>query len=328
MWLNFERRLHDLEQQLRQTKLRSPKASNTKKYNFQLSWTVGENAPYEIYRECNAIINGTVVYFQVHSDEVHNYDITSNRWSQLPDCYYQGSALAIVNNSLTALGGEDTYTRRCCYVYTLENARRWKKTLPSMGVKRTHSLALSTGTALIVAGGWNETSVEVMNTETQKWSNAAPLPEPLYNASATICGDRIYILGGNGATFDGLTSVFTCSLSTLLQSCSMDFPDGVIVWSKITDLPVTNSTCVSLNGRLLAIGGIETGENNPACTTAVYMYNSIANSWEIVSHMQEARSHCYATVLPNNQLMVVGGQSNPKGTKTNTVEFATTSINH
>ena len=264
----------------------------------------------------------------MHSDEVHNYDITSNRWSQLPDCYYQGSALAIVNNSLTALGGEDTYTRRCCYVYTLENARRWKKTLPSMGVKRTHSLALSTGTALIVAGGWNETSVEVMNTETQKWSNAAPLPEPLYNASATICGDRIYILGGNGATFDGLTSVFTCSLSTLLQSCSMDFPDGVTVWSKITDLPVTNSTCVSLNGRLLAIGGIETGENNPACTTAVYMYNSIANSWEIVSHMQEARSHCYATVLPDNQLMVVGGQSNPKGTKTNTVEFATTSINH
>ena len=79
----------------------------------------------------------------------------------------------------------------------------------------------------------------------------------------------------------------------------MDFPDGAIVWSKTAELPVTNSTCVALDGRLLAIGGIEMGEK-PACTT----------------------------VLPDNQLMVVGGKCDLKGTKTNTVEFATTSINH
>ena len=326
--VDLERRIYELEQQLRQTKLRSPKAGSNKRSNFQLCWSIGENAPRKMYRECNAITDGTAVYFRVHSDEMLAYNIASCRWSQLPNCRYQGSALAVMHNSLTAIGGEDVYVIGYRSVFTLENGRQWKELLPPMGVGHTHSIALCTGTALIVAGGWNETSVEVMNTETQKWSNAASLPEPLYNASATICGDCIYMLGGNGATFDGLTSVFMCSLSTLLQSCSMDFPDGVIVWSKIADLPVTNSTCVSLNGRLLSIGGIETGENNPVCTTAVYMYNLLANSWEIVSHMQEARSHCYATVLPDNQLMVVGGQCDPKGTKTNTVEFATTNINH
>ena len=327
--IDLERRIYELEQQLRQTKLRSPKAAGSnKKSNFQLCWSIGENAPRKMYRECNAITDGTAVYFRVHSDEMLAYNIASSRWSQIPNCRYQGSALAVVHNSLTAIGGEDVYVIGYRSVFTLENGRQWKELLPPMGVGHTHSIALCTGTALIVAGGWNATSVEVMNTQTQKWSNAAPLPEPLYNASATICGDCIYMLGGNGATYDGLTSVFMCSLSTLLQSCSMDFPDGVIVWSKIADLPVTNSTCVSLNGRLLSIGGIETGESNPACTTAVYMYNSLANSWEIVSHMQEARSHCYATVLPDNQLMVVGGQRDPKCTKTNTVEFATTNINH
>ena len=325
--VDLERRIYELEQQLRQTKLRSPKASKTKKSNFQLCWSIGENAPRKMYRECNAITDGTAVYFRVHSDEMLVYDINSCRWSPLPNCRYQGSTLAMVHESLIAIGGEDVYVIGYRNVFTLENAKQWKEVLPQMGVGHTHSIALCTGTALIIAGGWNETSVEVMNTETQVWSNARPLPEPLYNASATICGDRIYMLGGNGATFDGLTSVFTCSLSTLLQSCSMDFPDSIIVWSKIADLPVTNSTCVSLNGRLLAIGGIEIG-NNRTCTTAVYMYNSIANSWDVVSHMQEARSHCYATVLPDNQLMVVGGQCDPKGTKINTVEFAITSINH
>ena len=324
--VDLERRIYELEQQLRQTKFRSPKVSNTTKSNFQLSWSNGENAPRKMYRECNAITDGATAYFQVNSDEIHVYNTASSRWSQLPNCRYQGSALAVINNSLTAIGGEDIYVIGYCSVFTLENARQWKEILPPMEIGRTHSIAICTGTALIVAGGWNGTSVEVMNTETQTWSNAAPLPEPIYNASATICRDRIYVLGGHGATFEGVTSVFTCSLSTLLQSCSMDFPDGVTVWSKITDLPVTNSTCVSLNGRLLAIGGIEVQEK-PACTAAVYMYSSIANSWEIVSHMQEARSHCYAAVLPNNQLMVVGGQCDPKGTKTNTVEFATTSIN-
>lgn len=324
MRLDFERRLHELEQQLRQTK---PKpACHITKSNFQLCWSNGENAPRKMYRECNTITNGTTAYFQVNSDEIHVYSTASSRWSQLPNCRYQGSALAVINNSLTAIGGEDVYVTGYCSVFTLEDARQWKETLPPMGVGRTHSIALCTGTALIVAGGWNETSVEVMNTETQKWSNAAPLPEPIYNASATICGDRIYILGGYGATFEGVTSVFTCSLTTLVQSCSMDFPDGITVWSKIADLPVTNSTCVSFNGRLLAIGGIEIRET-PACTTAVYMYSLITNSWEIVSHMQEARSHCYAAVLPNNQLTVVGGQCDLKGTKTNTVEFATASIN-
>ena len=319
--LDLQRRVYELEQQLRQTK---PKQGIVIKSNFRLTWSYGENGMRKMYRECNAITDGMALYFRVNADEVLSYHITSFRWSQLPNCRLQGSSLAVVNDSLTAVGGEDIYVNGYRSVFTLENGRQWKEILPPIGVGRSHSLALCTGTALIVAGGWNETSVEVLNTETNKWSNAAPLPEPIYNASATICGDRVYIIGGYGATFEGVTSVITCSLSTLLQSCSMDFPDDVAVWNRIADLPVTNSTCVSLNGRLLAVGGVE----NSTCTSAVYMYNSIANSWEVISHMQKARSHCYAAVLPDNQLMVVGGQCDPKGNKTSTVEFASTTINH
>ena len=138
-----------------------------------------------------------------------------------------------------------------------------------------------------------------------------------------ICGDRIYILGGYGATYKGVSSVLTCFLSTLLQSCMADFPKGIAVWTKIADLPVTHSTCVSLDGQLLAIGGVEITDK-PACTTAVYMYISISNTWEIISHMHVARCHCYAAVLPDNRLMVVGGKSDPLSFgDINAVEFAT-----
>ena len=321
----IERRFRELEQLLSQSRILHRKPSTAKKSTFQLSWSDGESAPRKMYREHNVIMDGSSVYFQVNSDEVHTYNIINHRWSQLPSCRYQGSSLAVVNNMLTAIGGEDVYVTGYRSLFSLENLKQWKEILPPMEVARTHSIAICTGTALIIAGGWNETSVEVMNTGTQKWSSAAHLPEPLYNASATISGDRIYILGGYGAAYEGVTSVFTCSLSTLLQSCNTDFPDGVSVWSKVADLPVTNSTCVSINGRLLAIGGIESGDR-PTCTTAVYMYSSTADTWEVISHMQVARSHCYVAILPDNQVMVVGGRCDPKGSKTNAVEFATTSI--
>ena len=90
--------------------------------------------------------------------------------------------------------------------------------------KRCFVTAECTGTALIVAGGHGEnfkelTTVEVLNIENRQWSTAADLPEPLQYHSATVCGDQLYMLGG--AHHYLLTkSVYTCSVSALLQTCT------------------------------------------------------------------------------------------------------------
>ena len=56
--------------------------------------------------------------------------------------------------------------------------------------------------------------------------------------------------------------------------------------------------------RLLSIGGkMDSG----VPTTAVYMYNPTTNSWEIFSHMIAGRYRCFTAVLPDNQLVIVGG---------------------
>ena len=39
-------------------------------------------------------------------------------------------------------------------------------------------------------------TVEVMDTETLQWSTASRLPHTLNEASATLCGDQVYMLGG------------------------------------------------------------------------------------------------------------------------------------
>ena len=116
----------------------------------------------------------------------------------------------------------------------------------------------------------------------------------------------------------------------LLQSCVSIQPllptstrtYNARVWSKIADLPVIHSTCESFHGRLLAVGGSKTVSGKYEYSTAVHIYNSITDSWEIISHMITGRSECFTAVLPDNQLMVVGGTTASGITDEDTVEFA------
>ena len=94
-------------------------------------------------------------------------------------------------------------------------------------------------------------------------------------------------------------------------------PSGPKVWHQLADTPVTLSTCASLHGQLLAVGGEESDDKE---TTAIHMYNITTNSWEVISHMTTPQRQCLVAVLPQNELMVVGGYTS--GGKTDSVEIA------
>ena len=76
------------------------------------------------------------------------------------------------------------------------------------------------------------------------------------------------------------------------------------VWGKVSDLPVSRSTCITLHGQLLAVGG---DDSKYTPTTDIRVYHTLSNSWQIIDEIRIARYHCFADVLSNNQLMVVGG---------------------
>ena len=156
----------------------------------------------------------------------------------------------------------------------------------------------------------NVNTVEVMDTKTLVWSTVASLPHPYKLESATICGDRLYMLGGvdnKGKT----KSVLTCSLTELLQSSS--------VWHRVADAPAYHSTCAAVNGQLLAVGGCD---ENFKATAAIHKYNPTTNSWYHISNMPTARYACLVAVLPTNEMMAVGGMVSRGTRKTDKVEIA------
>ena len=182
---------------------------------------------------------------------------------------------------------------------------------------------------LIVAGGWSpdkeKAPVEIMDIRTLQWSTVASLPHPLWQAIPTICGDRLYI-GGGFCTGGGATkSVVMCEVKDLLQSQpqSLATRPGLSssppVWKEVAPLPVVLSSLVTFQGQLLAVGG-STTRRNADSTSDVMQYDAITNSWKVVSQMKVKRNYCFAAVLPNNTLMVCGGDTQEG--RTSSVEIA------
>ena len=289
----------------------------------------------------NAIVDGDMVYLRTGTRNIYAYKSTDETWDQLPGCETEWCSLAVVNNLLTTIGGRDSGDKVTNQLFSLTGEGRsktWREMFQSMPTKRSLSVAVCTGQALIVAGGLDQglkrlRTVEVMDIDTKEWSSAADLPEPLSHASITICHNRIYIIGGCNDC--GPTkSVYTCTLTDLFLSCrsrslgerlaqslSLTSPARSNVWNKVADLPVIQSTCITLHGRLLAIGGCDS-KDTP--TSDVRIYHPTSNTWEVISKMKISRRCCFAAVLPTNELMVVGGYTTSSySSVTDSVEIAT-----
>ena len=338
---DLQRQIRELQQQLRQRggkRREEEEASGAAASggSIKLRWRDGGRAPCEMYGEV-AAVNGSVAYIlpgEFLQPTALAYDSAKNDWSELPRCPNCHFSLAVVNNFLTAIGGQTAKGEYTSSLLSLTD-KKWTEQFPPMPTKRWCTFVVCSGRSLVVAGGNGEggkclSTVEVMDTETRQWSIASNLPHPLTQATATLCGDQLYMLGGWDQNCKHSKSVFTCSLAALVQSCqsksrylgarmkTLSLASVPKVWHQLADTPVTLSTCASLHGRLLAVGGWDSDQKQ---TNAIRAYNTTTNSWEIVSHMATPRSSCLVAVFAHNELMVVGGHA--PGGRTDSVEIAT-----
>ena len=316
--------IHELQQQLQVSKVQIQEKDaticelqeenrvlkQTGKVSF--TWRTCDFTPCEMMRG-SATVHGSMAYFgPARSRQIFAYNSNTDQWSTLPECPTTNFTLTVINGLVTAVGGILSNT-----LFSLMEdggRRRWVEHFPHMPTRRPLAAVVCSGKTLVVAGGpdgFRWTTVEVMDTVTLKWSRVSSLPHGLSDASATVCGDRVYLVGGCGRDGHGTTTVLTCSLSALLQSLTGRTTNHR-VWFTLASTPVCYSTCITLNEKLLAVGGITRqyphfSKPRPAYSNAIYLYNPATNFWEITARFTRARYRCLAVVLPGNKLMVVGG---------------------
>ena len=283
---------------------------------LKLTWKTRRNAPCEMERGA-AVAHGSVGYFS--SYDMFAYDSEKDDWSELPECPQRDFGLAVINNLLTAVGGTSGLFSSVTNCLISFSGSKWVTVFPPMPTKRRNLAVISAQNYLIAAGGLGEgrvlSTVEVMNIATQEWYTAASLPEPAYHMSATVCGGCLYLLGGKYMNiyhnFLGgypTHEVFTCTLDSLLHSChppsqTPSHTNEAGVWQRIADVPTQYSTCTTLNGRVLAVGG---RDSHYTLTADVYMYNADSDSWPLVGRMSTARELCLVVGL-RDYIIAVGG---------------------
>ena len=297
---------------------------------LKLEWKDGPKATCPTYGNSVAV-SGGVAYFRdgLSDTTVQMYSSEKEQWTVLPECSKRYFSIAVVNGLLTAIGGKQA-GRATKTLVSFTHQQTWTEKFPPMTYCHNNPAIVCTSTSLIVAGGWNESGkinkVEVMDAKTLRWSTAASLPHALSVATATICGSRMYIAGGTTGTCMWTKSVFMCKVRDLLQSTTQpqtllaglrvglsrpQFPavrQASGVWRAVAELPVIQSSLVTLRGQLLAIGGSTDVSGSGGETSDVRQYDAATDSWNVISHMNTERQYFFAAVLPNDRIIVVGGE--------------------
>ena len=283
-------------------------------------WKDGKKAP-DIMWKGSTVVDGNTVYIKPGgvSYKIYSCQITSQdlQWSTLPDTEYHDCSLAVIDGILTTVGGDKypKFTNSLLSLTEREGRRQWSEIFPAMPTPRCQTVSVTTQQTLIVAGGEarreNLSIVEVMDIPTKQWTTASHLPHPFGRISGTICGDQLYLGGGCVGFGEPSKSVLTCSVTDLLSPPSLAAGLRTLslarkrgVWRHARDLPVTQSTLITLGVHLLAIGGEDDSRRD---TADVHCYDTHTDSWQVVSEMKKKHHLCLAAVLRKDCLLVVGG---------------------
>ena len=319
-----EREIGELQQRVREGRTVAPGA-------LKLKWRDGPPTPFPTYGHSVAV-SGDMVYScdSFNGTKVLMFNSGTKQWRVFPECSKEDFSIAVVNGQLTAIGGSHSDRATNTLLSPSQDKpdisqQEWLEQLPPMTYCRSNPAVATTNTSLIVAGGWKpggkKTEVEVMDTQTLHWSAVASLPLPLFHATATICGDRLYLGGGFSSGREATKSVLECEVKDLLQSQPPSLASRIglsrrpQVWREVAPLPVIQSSLVTFQGHLLAVGG-----EGADPTSEVREYDTATNSWNVISRMRVQRRRFLAVVLFNNTLMVCGGLTS-RG-RTNSAEIA------
>ena len=290
--------------------------SPTRSLKVQWSKKTVAKAPTNRMVRGAALVHNGIVYFSSYlTPIIWGYNSAQEQWFQLADCPNVFFALAMINGCLTAIGGQRSHggvepTNELLSLVVGEH-QLWVELNAPMPTKRTNATAVTTKEVLVVAGGANTKkmdTVEIMILATKQWSVAMSLPHPVESASSAYCPttEQLFLMGGDEES-GPMKSVLMCTMDKLLHSCARfnRIQDSSEVWETTAELAVSYPTCLVIQERLLALGGIESEGQQDSRT--VFDYDFSTKTWKPLTLIPSPTHKLLAAMLPSNKLMVVGG---------------------
>lgn len=214
--------------------------------------------------------------------------------------------------SVSIVAGKPLWDRQTAG-YT--NALWQRNGLIGQGPRQEHAVA-AIGTDVYVLGGtgYNElgqidttSRVEVFDTAEERWTTAAPLPQPLNHLNVVSVNGNLYSLGGLSGGLE-----WTTVNSSYVYTPSND------VWTKIAPLPNSTSRGSSavgaFNGTIYLAGGMTVlqpmNNGHQDSLSSVLAYDTVSDRWETnLPPLPGPRQHVGGVVV-GNTFYVIGGREN------------------
>ena len=137
---------------------------------------------------------------------VLEYTPSHDQFSELPPPPVHTFTIATLRGKLLVVGGEDKSTGKITNTILMfdEHCQQWIKSHPAMPIALTLPAVMGYQDHLIVAGGESTNykripNVNILNTASNKWKTAQPLPSVDYSYTVLI-QDNIYLVCQNTRT--------------------------------------------------------------------------------------------------------------------------------
>ena len=258
--------------------------------------------PHCVVLERSVYVGGGSTGYGGDPHTIMKYNMDTDNWSCLTKYQYRYFAMTIINHNLTLVGGRnDRKVTNQLVVYN-PSSQDWTCCYHPMPTPCWNSAVLMYDIWLLVAGGYvvgrDLATVELLNTSTNQWLAASPLPTPCGYLKLAILQEYLYVVMNR-------KQVFCVSLPDIISQ-TVDQPTAsksLTLWRRLPDTPLENSGAITLHGYLLAVGG-----RDDNCTrTDIYLYQPESKKWTKAGDLPNAREYCSCVVLPSCEMLVAGG---------------------
>lgn len=264
------------------------------------------------------------------TNEIRAYNTDDGQWQLLPKCPVRDFGLEVVGARVTVIGGRlaNAHHENCTkqllnLVVGGDGGRRqsggrekegvWREELPEMALARAQPATACNEHLLIIAGGEIGerrtfiADIEVLDLRAMVWSKVASSPlGSCHRLSAVVCGTQLYLVEARrGVEKDRIHSLPLEDIQHTLQTRGgRRTRSHGLPWKPLKYVPASNSTCASVSGTLIAVGGID---ERGGSTNQIWAFNESTERWKSVGKMKTARYRSLVGVAHNSTLFVVGG---------------------
>ena len=251
---------------------------------------------------------------------VFEYNLSEDSWELMPALPVKLFGLGRLAQDLVAVGGQVHNDNLSDKLYVFDQFNQmWKESIAVLNTPRFSHTVIESDTCLVAMGGLGRdtrgelvmlSSIEVLEVDSTQWVVTGDLPNlaSVCSPSLAMDGGTLYLIGGYRAqtAISATSRVHTSSFTSITSASGM----ATKSWRSLPPSPCLQSTALSLNKCLLALGGSDRPYSSNI-SSAVHAFDTSSSKWVRVCDLPYHCCHSTAVAVTRDEILLLGGWVKP-----------------